>query len=102
MGNVAITRAQALLIMIGNPMTLENDPNWKSMIEHSLDGGGYTGVEYTKTEQRNDASSTAIEDLISGIQATTLNDENTDEEDDGFVVVSHVTAQEGPAWRSEE
>ena len=101
--NVAITRAQALLIMIGNPFTLENDPNWKSMIEHAIDGGGYTGVEYTKKEQRVEDHS-AIEDVISGIQDTDLDDENDSSDDDGedFVVVSNVTAQEGPAWRSEE
>ena len=101
--NVAITRAQALLIMIGNPFTLENDPNWKSMIEHAIDGGGYTGVEYTKREKRVEDHS-AIEDVIRGIQDTALDDENDSSDDDGedFVVVSNVTAQEGPAWRSEE
>ncbi|KAL7534989.1 hypothetical protein ACHAXR_006195 [Thalassiosira sp. AJA248-18] len=100
--NVAITRAQALLIMIGNPFTLENDPNWRSIIDHALDGGGYTGVEYTKKGQRNDSRS-AIEDVIRGFQATSIQDEKSDDDDDDeFVLVSHVTAQEGPAWRSEE
>lgn len=97
--NVAVTRAQALLIMIGNPFTLENDSNWKSMIEYAIDGGGYTGVDYVKKEERND-SGHAFEDVISGIHST-AQDEDSDDDTD-FVVVSHVTAQEGPAWRSEE
>ncbi|KAL9188336.1 hypothetical protein ACHAXT_006714 [Thalassiosira profunda] len=99
--NVAITRAQALLIMVGNPFTLEKDANWESMIHHAVDGGGYTGVEYTKKEQRVD-SRAAIEDVISGLEATNLDDDSSDEGGDDFVVVSHVTAQEGPAWNLEE
>lgn len=98
--NVAITRAQALLVLIGNPFTLENDPNWKSMIEHAIDGGGYTGVEYTRKEERNDSES-AIEDLIFGFQSATVEGGGSDD-DDMFVEISHTAAQEGPAWRSEE
>lgn len=94
---MAITRAQALLIMIGNPFTLENDPSWKSMIEHAIDGGGYTGTDYTKKEQRDDSVS-AITDMLGGIQ---LQDDDSVDDDD-FVAISHVTAQEGPAWKSEE
>ena len=92
---MAITRAQSLLIMIGNPFTLENDSNWETMIDHVVNGGGYTGVEYEKRNRRNYDGS-AIEDVIRGINADYSDDE------DGFVAVSHVTAQEGPAWRSEE
>lgn len=69
------------------------------MIEYVVDGGGYTGVEYTKKEQRND-SGYAIEDVFSGIHNTEEDEKKDDEE--GFVVLSHVTAQEGPAWRLEE
>ncbi|KAL3776572.1 hypothetical protein ACHAW5_000336 [Stephanodiscus triporus] len=93
--NVAVTRAQSLLIMIGNPLTLENDSNWESMIDYVINGGGYTGVEYKKKDPRNNAGS-SIENVIRGIHVDNSDDEDT------FVGVSHVAGQEGPAWRSEE
>ena len=79
---------------------MEKDPHWQGIIDHAIDGGGYTGVEYTKKEQRVDDQS-AIEDVISGIKATSLDDEDSDDGGGDFVVVSHVTAQEGPARRTE-
>jgi superfamily I DNA and/or RNA helicase len=92
--NVAVTRAQSLLIMIGNPFTLENDSNWGSMIEYVVDGGGYVGIDYTKRSQRRSNHDVfAIENQFDGIHIN---------EDDDFVHVSHVTVQEGPAWRLEE
>jgi hypothetical protein len=81
--------------MIGNPFTLENDPNWESMIDYVINGGGYIGVEYKKANSRDNQRS-AFEGDIGGIRVDDSDDE------DGLVDVSHVAAQEGPAWRSEE
>nr|XP_057939838.1 putative helicase mov-10-B.1 isoform X1 [Doryrhamphus excisus] len=39
--NVAVTRAKALLILIGNPFVLHADPVWKRFIEYCRDAGGY-------------------------------------------------------------
>ncbi|KAJ3586909.1 hypothetical protein NHX12_013301 [Muraenolepis orangiensis] len=48
--NVAVTRAKALLIMVGNPRVLCVDPVWNSFIEYCKDNGGYTGYSYTEEE----------------------------------------------------
>lgn len=58
------------------------------------------GVDYVKMEDR-DESGTAIDEVISGMQSINL-DEDDSIDDDDFLLVSHVTAQEGPAWRAEE
>eukprot|EP01118_Nematostelium_gracile_P014188 TRINITY_DN547_c0_g1_i1.p1 TRINITY_DN547_c0_g1~~TRINITY_DN547_c0_g1_i1.p1 ORF type:complete len:947 (-),score=253.68 TRINITY_DN547_c0_g1_i1:81-2921(-) len=44
--NVAITRAQALLIVIGNPHVLSADVHWKQFIEYCIKKKGYTGVPF--------------------------------------------------------
>lgn len=41
--NVAITRAQALLIVIGNPDTLSLDKNWSKFIEFCDDNDAVIG-----------------------------------------------------------
>ncbi|KAM3617817.1 uncharacterized protein V6R79_011507 [Siganus canaliculatus] len=42
--NVAVTRAKALLIVVGNPRMLSGDGVWKEFICYCKDKGGYTGV----------------------------------------------------------
>ncbi|KAF5831162.1 P-loop containing nucleoside triphosphate hydrolase protein [Dunaliella salina] len=41
--NVAMTRAKALLILIGNPAVLAHDPNWADMLAFIAAHGGNTG-----------------------------------------------------------
>lgn len=41
--NVAVTRAIALLIVIGNPDILQCDPNWRSLIEYCVENDSYNG-----------------------------------------------------------
>lgn len=45
--NVAITRAQALMIIVGNPQLLCQDPHWRSVIKYCFDNGGFRGCDFT-------------------------------------------------------
>ncbi|KYN31435.1 Putative helicase Mov10l1 [Trachymyrmex septentrionalis] len=45
--NVAITRARALLIILGNPKLLVLDPYWRSLLTYCIDCGGYTGCNFS-------------------------------------------------------
>ena len=42
--NVAITRAKALLIIVGNPAVLKQDQHWGALLRLAIDKGAYTGV----------------------------------------------------------
>ncbi|PNJ46307.1 MOV10 isoform 10 [Pongo abelii] len=44
--NVAVTRAKALLIIVGNPLLLGHDPDWKVFLEFCKENGGYTGCPF--------------------------------------------------------
>ncbi|KAJ4466995.1 RNA helicase [Lentinula aciculospora] len=41
--NVAVTRAQALLIVVGNPAVLSLDPLWRAFLNYIYRGGGWRG-----------------------------------------------------------
>ncbi|XP_059487936.1 probable RNA helicase armi [Neocloeon triangulifer] len=43
--NVAITRAKALLIIVGDPHLLRNDPNWDSILLDCISRNAYTGCD---------------------------------------------------------
>ncbi|KAF5356601.1 hypothetical protein D9758_008284 [Tetrapyrgos nigripes] len=45
--NVAVTRAQALLIVIGNPMVLSLDPLWRAFLNYIHNNGGWRGKAIT-------------------------------------------------------
>ncbi|KAL3851912.1 hypothetical protein ACJMK2_015607 [Sinanodonta woodiana] len=47
--NVTITRAKALLVVVGNPDTLSQDPNWKKFIEYCHRNNSLIG-EYREME----------------------------------------------------
>ncbi|NWZ52354.1 SDE3 helicase, partial [Haliaeetus albicilla] len=44
--NVAITRAKALLIVVGNPAVLSKDHHWQRFLRYCREEGGYTGYPY--------------------------------------------------------
>lgn len=41
--NVALTRAQALLIIIGNPTVLSKDPYWRNVLAYCVRNKAYCG-----------------------------------------------------------
>ncbi|KAK1226927.1 hypothetical protein PQX77_010098 [Marasmius sp. AFHP31] len=43
--NVAVTRAQSLLIIVGDPNVLSLDPLWRSFMNYVYQNGGWTGPE---------------------------------------------------------
>ncbi|XP_009072773.1 PREDICTED: putative helicase MOV-10, partial [Acanthisitta chloris] len=61
--NVAITRAKALLIVVGNPAVLSKDPHWQRFLRYCRDEGGYTGYPYTDEDSlTNDLNTLQLND----------------------------------------
>eukprot|EP00941_MAST-03F_sp_MAST-3F-sp1_P000538 g538.t1 len=44
--NVAVTRAKALLIIIGNPFVLSGDDNWGDLLKYCIQNKSYVGCEF--------------------------------------------------------
>lgn len=44
--NVALTRARSLLIIVGNPTTLNLDPYWRSVLTYCIEHNAYTGCNF--------------------------------------------------------
>jgi helicase MOV-10 len=47
MSVVAVTRAQALLIIVGDPEVLSLDPLWRGFLNYVYLNGGWTGPDIT-------------------------------------------------------
>ncbi|XP_065080261.1 putative helicase mov-10-B.1 [Ochlerotatus camptorhynchus] len=54
--NVAITRARALMIIVGNPDTLQRDPHWYRLLRYIADNQGNRGVEFELKKPEIDLS----------------------------------------------
>lgn len=51
--NVATTRAQALMIVVGNPDILQTDPCWRALIQYCIEQGGYKGERPKESVDEN-------------------------------------------------
>jgi len=49
--NVAVTRARALLVVVGNPHILEHDREWRALLEYCLQHRAYRGTPYPREQQ---------------------------------------------------
>ncbi len=105
-----MTRAQALLIVVGDPIILSLDPLWRNFLNYIHMSGGWRGLpkdwsddedhdssrNYLQ-ERRNDVRG-AIDDLAARLEAMVIEQlpEGTDGEDDADDAV-----QDKP-WREDE
>ncbi|CAB1428895.1 unnamed protein product [Pleuronectes platessa] len=88
--NVAITRAKALLIVLGNPRVLNTDPTWAHFIKFCSDSGGYDGVALSGVLAEEE------EEVVSRLAALYIRME-AQEETEESVVQQHLD----PEWRSD-
>ena len=82
--NVAITRARALLIIVGNPHILSQDADWMRLLEFSVAKGCYKGCDY------NQESDEDLDRMATRFSKLLINDESE---------ISRLTRLEDPAWR---
>ncbi|XP_023188535.1 putative helicase MOV-10 [Xiphophorus maculatus] len=85
--NVAVTRAKALLIVVGNPLMLSADPNWASFIEYCKDEGGYSGFSHAEEDE---------EEIVAKLSALYISIEAEIE-----TTESVVQQQLDPEWRND-
>ncbi|XP_053277315.1 putative helicase mov-10-B.2 isoform X1 [Pleuronectes platessa] len=88
--NVAITRAKALLIVLGNPRVLNTDPTWAHFIKFCSDSGGYDGVALSGVLAEEE------EEVVSRLAALYIRMEGQEETEES-VVQQHLD----PEWRSD-
>ncbi|OCT94290.1 putative helicase MOV-10 [Xenopus laevis] len=85
--NVAITRAKSLLILVGNPLILGQDPCWSQFLNYCYESGGYRGF---KIESKD-----LDENIIGMFSQLDLNSPPPGEESGE----SFMQQQLEPAWR---
>ena len=94
--NVAVTRAQALLIVVGNPRVLAGDRCWGALLRHCVRRGGYTGAELPLGFSVDDGDDDVVDYAMLEEAAAALLGE---EEDGEQLRESERGMQEGPAMR---
>ncbi|KAL2103238.1 hypothetical protein ACEWY4_000106 [Coilia grayii] len=87
--NVAMTRAKALLIVVGNPVILRTDPTWGRFLEYCTAESGYTGYDFSSTE--------GAEEVVARLQALNICQ-------DPLVDTGESAVQQllDPEWRNEQ
>lgn len=83
--NVAVTRAKALLIVVGNPQVLTVDPTWARFLQYCKDKGGYRG--FLRPEDEDDIVARLSVLYLDMIEVETAE--------------SVVQQQQDPEWRND-
>ncbi|KAG9333767.1 hypothetical protein JZ751_010210 [Albula glossodonta] len=87
--NVALTRAKALLIVVGNPLILNQDPTWGKFIKYCTEETGYKGFDYAEEEGE--------EDVMARLASLCIKEEEEVETEE-----SAVQQHMDPEWRNEQ
>uniref|UniRef100_T1IYZ0 RNA helicase n=1 Tax=Strigamia maritima TaxID=126957 RepID=T1IYZ0_STRMM len=88
--NVAVTRAKALLIVIGNPYILIKDQQWGAFLTQCINHDAYIGCRFCKSED-------AAEDIYDRFERLNCIPDDLDlTANYGFI--SQVENEEGPQW----
>lgn len=88
--NVALTRAKGLMVIVGNPYTLSEDPCWNRILEFCIAKKAYRGMPYRPSKCRPKVSYESKPHL-----------EKVPDETGDNIVISQKTLQEEPRWRQE-
>nr|XP_058973489.1 putative helicase MOV-10 [Pocillopora verrucosa] len=90
--NVAITRAQALLILIGNPDMLCLDENWKTFVDYCRENKATVDVERKEK----------VEDIADTLKRLKIFSSGASEYDEDGSEISQRQLQEHPEWTRHE
>uniref|UniRef100_A0A8C6X6Q3 RNA helicase n=1 Tax=Naja naja TaxID=35670 RepID=A0A8C6X6Q3_NAJNA len=83
--NVSLTRAKALLIVVGNPVTLSKDPYWNEFLEFCKRNQAWKGYKHSGVED---------ELPIAALSALSINDQPAD----NSLQASYIQQQVEPQW----
>jgi helicase MOV-10 len=100
--NVAVTRAQALLIVIGHPNVLATDKHrWLPLMRHCKENGSWIGQEWNEDEDDEDdiEDDNEVENEVNEETSSVVVEDDDDDNDAG---VSHRVAQESVAFINRE
>ena len=98
--NVALTRAKALMIIVGNPNLLKLDPHWNRFIQYVFTNGGFKGsipFEPWTGQQGDDGLKMLQEKMI----RLGIYNGNDAEDDDEVEETSDLQLYAEPEWRAD-
>ncbi|TPX32696.1 hypothetical protein SmJEL517_g04200 [Synchytrium microbalum] len=98
--NVAITRAKALLVVIGNPVVLSSDKHWKALIDYCRDNKAIVGYDPQLADPTD-----AMSGLLTALDRMRMAQDEDDDDNaqqQGANGASLVTNVEEPEWNPNE